>query len=98
MNEETKKALKELYNVLSKLYLAGNQNLLLFWRKIIEKNPEKRWSIALRTLLDTPATALLLNTILFATVGKTFGGLIESVLFFVSMINIVFFCLTFFKK
>lgn len=77
---------------LNDFYLKLNQGLLFFWRKALSLQSENRWTNALKTLIENPATALFLNTILFAVIGTIFGGLIERILFIGAGLNIILFC------
>lgn len=95
INFDYKKIKAKLLNILIKLdqfYIHLNQQLLFFWHKILTRQSENRLTNGLKILIENPATALLLNTILFAALGIIFGGLIERVLFIITGLNIIVFC------
>ena len=84
-----------LVNILKKMmgfYSDLNSYLLVGWRWILNKQSDNKITIALRKLAENQATALALNTILFAAIGTIFGGLIEQVLFLAAGLNIIVFC------
>lgn len=85
----------KLLNILNKLnafYLGLNQELTLFWRKFLAKQSANWFTNALLVLINNPATALFLNTVLMAGVAQIFGGTIAAILFYVMGLNIVVFC------
>lgn len=84
-------AVKVLVSI-SSTYELINKQLLFFWRKVLERQTDNRITKGLLILIENPATALFLNTLLFAAVGHIFGGLISSILFTMTAINIVLFC------
>lgn len=89
------KVKQKLLNILLQLmdiYEDINKSLLFFWREALTRQSPNRWTFALKTLIDNPATALFLNTLLFSFVGSFFGGLIEQILFIGAGINIILFC------
>lgn len=89
-------AVKVLIAVTS-AYETINMQLLFFWRKVLERQSDNRITKGLLILIENPATALFLNTLLFAAIGHIFGGLIASILFTMTAINIVLFCVNILK-
>lgn len=96
INFDYKKIKAKILNILIKLdqfYINLNQQLLFFWHRILSRQSENRLTNGLKILIENPATALLLNTILFSALGIIFGGLIERILFIISGLNILVFCI-----
>lgn len=88
---------KNILNIIVKIdgfYSDLNKKILYpLWVLILKRQSENRLTKALKILIENPATALLLNTILFAVVGIVFGGLIERVMLILSGLNILIFCI-----
>lgn len=97
MTIEEKKLKSEILKILQHLgnfYTKLNQELLFGWRKFLSKQSDNRVTAALKVLIENRATALFLNTLLFAAVGQFFGGLIGQIFFIITGLNIVLFCAT----
>jgi hypothetical protein len=77
---DTTKLRKKALRILKKLdnfYLKLNQELSLFWRRIIPTDQDGLlgWFFRfVRRLLDHPATALFVNTVALSAVGTIFGA------------------------
>jgi hypothetical protein len=88
---------QKLLNIIVKIdgfYSDLNKKILYpLWILILKRQSDNRFTKALKILIENPATALLLNTILFAVVGVVFGGLIERVMLTLSGLNILIFCI-----
>lgn len=85
----------KLLNILVKLtdfYIKLNQQLFFFWVNVADKQNDSRWTFALKTLINNPATLLFLNTVLLAAIGIIFGGTIQMILYYVAGLNIIVFC------
>lgn len=97
-----KKDLLNIFTSIQNIWIEGNKQLLVLWKKGLDQLPNstnpKSTKNRLLILLDNPAIALLLNTILFWLIGSIFGGLIGQIMFGATFINILFFCLQLFKK
>jgi len=87
-----------LLDVLIKLntfYLFLNQELLFAWRRVLAKQSDNRITRGFKLLIENPATALALNTILFYALSSVLAGqsgLIGMVLFDLALLNIIVFC------
>jgi|GEM_PF-3909755 len=92
MNEHTKRLIKGFGKLIFKGYLHLNRGLLFFWRKLVEKRPESRWTIAVRTLIDNSATALFLNTIILVGIALVFDGFISDLTILLIIFNVLVFC------
>jgi hypothetical protein len=66
-------------------YLLLLKSTTLFWTKIFTNDSR------IRLLLESDAIVLFFNTLLFAFVGRVFGGLIGRVLIIVCFCNIMLF-------
>ena len=92
--DESKVKVK-LLNILMQLtdvYVKLNKQLFFFWVKIADRQNDSRWTFALKTLINNPATLLFLNTVLLAAIGIIFGGTIQAILYYVAGLNIIVFC------
>lgn len=90
-----KKIKAKLLNILiqlSNIYEDINKSILFFWRKALKRQTPNRWTNAIKTLIENPATALFLNTILFSLLARLFGGAIANVLSIGAALNIILFC------
>lgn len=91
-----------LLDVLIKLntfYLFLNQELLFAWRRVLAKQSDNRITRGFKILIENPATALALNTILFYVLSSILAGqsgLIGMVLFDLALLNIIVFCVNLF--
>jgi len=76
----TTKLREKALNILIKLdkfYVKLNQELSLFWRRIIPSDKEGLlgWLFRfIRAMLDHPATALFINTVALSYIGMIFGA------------------------
>lgn len=89
------KTKSKLLNILLQsldIYEDANKFLHKWWLFVLDRQSNNRWTFALKTLINTPATLLFINTILFYIVGSIFGGLINIVLFTLAGLNIILFC------
>jgi mannitol-specific phosphotransferase system IIBC component len=68
-----------------------NSLLMSFWVKLLDQQKDNRITRGLKILIKNSATALFLNTLLFAAIGHIFGGLINNILFYASALNIIVF-------
>jgi len=77
---DTTKLRQKALNILRKLdnfYVKLNQELSLFWRRIIPTDKEGLlgWFFRfVRAMLDHPATALFINTVALSGIGVIFGS------------------------
>lgn len=79
-------AKKKIGKILVKMltfYTDMNKELTLFWRRIFSKE-----SVILK-LLENQYIALFFNVLLFAFVGRVFGGTISIVLLWMTFFNIL---------
>jgi len=94
--EKIKRELAKLLVRLNNFYLQLNQWLLIGWNKYLDKQTPNRINQALRVLLNDPATALFVNTVLLSgislVVNGIFGSVISGYINKVIMLNIVVFC------
>lgn len=89
------KTKSKLLNILLQsldIYEDANKFLHKWWLIVLDRQSDNRYTFALKTLINAPATFLFLNTILFFVVGSIFGGLINLVLFAMAGLNIILFC------
>lgn len=75
------KVIGRLYNI----YIGTMRETTLFWRRVF--STESR----IRFLLNSDAIVLFLNTLLFAFIGRVFGGTIGMILLNFCLINILLF-------
>lgn len=77
-------------------YLKLNNWLLVLWRKYLGKQNNNRINNALRVLVEDPATALFINTVLLCGVSMiinwSLGSVIAGYVNYLIMFNIVLFC------
>lgn len=93
------KTLKELLikalTYFNQFYNLLNEKLLFAWKFVLDKQSENKITRAVRLLIDNPATALALNTILFYLISVFLsgnGGIIGMVFMNLAMMNIIMFC------
>lgn len=93
---EIKIFLFKLLNGINDFYNFLNLKLLFLWRYVLNKQSDNRYTFFFKTLIEKPATALALNTILFyilATFLAGGNGLIGHIFNNIALINIVMFLL-----
>lgn len=88
----------QLLNILVKLndfYLSLNQELLFAWRRVLNKQSDNRITTFFKVMIENPATALFLNTVLFWLLSGFLAGhlgIIGMAFSWIAMLNIVMFC------
>jgi len=92
MNKKEKNKVLNVFLKILDIYEDFNKFLHKWWVFALERQSDNRWTFALKTLINNPATFLFLNTLLFAGLGFIFRGTIEIVLFALAGLNIILFC------
>lgn len=86
--------LLSILELLNTIYLFLNQELLFAWRRILDKQSDNVYTRFFRIMLDKPATALFINTILFYILSGIISGhsgLIGAILSWLAFLNIIVF-------
>lgn len=74
MNQNIKATILDILLKLNNFYTFLNQELLFGWRKILSKQSDNKITNFFKTLIENPATALFLNTILFWIISSFLAG------------------------